>query len=230
LNGITVLVPSRARPSSILRLAEAFRDLSRAETWLNILVDDDDPKLDEYYDAYGYIENEIYPFVLLDTIPKGPPGIVHPVNLIAPRVSSSIVGFMGDDHIPRTEGWDTKIIEAFDGHPTIVYGDDKFQGQNLATAVFMSRSIIQTLGYMCPPDLKHLFVDNFWMDLGRGIGSLKYLPDVVIEHLHPLAGKGEWDETYEECNNPNAVPDRNAYARYKVLYLKRAIRDVKATL
>lgn len=166
-------------------------------------------------------------------IPKGPPGIVHPVNIAAPSVESSIVGFMGDDHIPRTEGWDTKIIEKFEsfswGQPGIVYGDDKFQGQNLATAVFMSRSIIQTLGYMCPPDLKHLFVDNFWMDLGKGIENLHYLPDVVIEHLHPLAGKGEWDVTYEECNNPNAVPDRNAYARYKVLYLKRDIRNVKAT-
>jgi hypothetical protein len=26
------------------------------------------------------------------------------------------------------------------------------------------------------------------------------MPEVVIEHLHPVAGKGEWDDQYREVN------------------------------
>jgi hypothetical protein len=48
--------------------------------------------------------------------------------------------------------------------------------------------------------MKHLYLDNFWKALGEDLGNLAYLPQVIIEHLHPVAGKAEWDEGYRAVN------------------------------
>jgi hypothetical protein len=53
---------------------------------------------------------------------------------------------------------------------------------------------------MVPPDMIHLYLDNFWMKLGNDLGKLRYISEVVLEHLHPMAGKAEWDEGYREVN------------------------------
>jgi hypothetical protein len=46
----------------------------------------------------------------------------------------------------------------------------------------------------------HLYLDNFWMTLGKDLNALRYIPEVVLEHLHPIAGKAEWDEGYRDVN------------------------------
>ena len=56
-------------------------------------------------------------------------------------------------------------------------------------------SIINALGYMAPPTLQHLFVDNVWYAWGRNT-SMKYLEETHIEHMHPIAEKAEWDDVY----------------------------------
>ena len=52
------------------------------------------------------------------------------------------------------------------------------------------------------PGCIHLFFDNFVKQLGLDLEYLKYLPDVIIEHLHPVAGKAEMDEGYARVNQP----------------------------
>ena len=109
--------------------------------------------------------------------------------------------FLGDDHRPRTKNWDVLFINALDELGTgLVYGNDLLQGENLATAVAMTGDIVQALGGMVPPDMIHLYLDNFWMTLGKDLNALRYIPEVVLEHLHPVAGKAEWDEGYREVN------------------------------
>jgi hypothetical protein len=109
------------------------------------------------------------------------------------------IGFLGDDHRTRTRDWDKAVIEALQDN-TIVYGNDLLQGENLATAVFMPSKVITTLGFMAPVGLTHLYLDDFWMELGRAT-SIKYLPNVIIEHMHPAIGKAEWTEQYLEVND-----------------------------
>jgi hypothetical protein len=57
-----------------------------------------------------------------------------------------------------------------------------------------------------------MYVDNAWLALGRAIGRIRYLPDVVVEHVHPVAGKAQWDEGYARVNA------REMYARDKQVY------------
>jgi len=83
----------------------------------------------------------------------------------------------------------------------LAYGNDLFQGKNLATAVMMSTNIIRSFGFMAPPKLVHLFMDNFWMLLGMDLDAIWYFDDVIIEHLHFLAGKSQVDAGYIENNS-----------------------------
>jgi hypothetical protein len=110
--------------------------------------------------------------------------------------------FMGDDHSPRTEGWDKAFMEALAHNTGIVYGDDLLQGANLPTAFGMSRDLVNELRGMTFPGCIHLFFDNFVKQLGLDLNYLKYLPNVIIEHLHPIAGKAEMDEGYARVNQP----------------------------
>jgi hypothetical protein len=77
----------------------------------------------------------------------------------------------------------------------------------------MSSSIVQALGYFCPPGLIHMYLDNFWAELGRGANCLAYRGDVIIEHMHPLAGKAEVDAGYDEVW-PLMEPDAERWRYY----------------
>jgi hypothetical protein len=81
--------------------------------------------------------------------------------------------------------------------------------------VVISSVIIRALGYMVPPGLEHLYLDDFWKRLGQDLGHLEYLPDVIIEHCHPNAGKATWDDGYERVNSPGQNAwDRAAYGAF----------------
>jgi hypothetical protein len=66
----------------------------------------------------------------------------------------------------------------------------------------MSRDLVVELQGMTFPGCIHLFFDNFVKQLGIDLNYLKYLPQVIIEHLHPVAGKAEMDEGYARVNQP----------------------------
>jgi hypothetical protein len=121
----------------------------------------------------------------------------------------------GDDHRVRTRGWDEALTDAA-GPVGIAYGDDLIQGVELPTSVVMSSDIVRTLGQMVPPTLQHLFVDDYWKALGIGIGQLHYVPEVVIEHMHPSAGKAEMDDSYAITNHPDRYEsDSAAWKAYR---------------
>jgi hypothetical protein len=60
-----------------------------------------------------------------------------------------------------------------------------------------------------------MYIDNYWRDIGNLAGCLMYRGDVVVEHMHPVAAKGEYDEGYERVNAPEVFDhDRVAYEKY----------------
>lgn len=131
----------------------------------------------------------------------------------------SHIGFMGDDHRPRTADWATKLVAAcsVDRGPGIAYGDDLVHHAELPTAVVMDVRIPQALGRMTFPGSQHLFLDDYWRDLGRVLSGLYYVPAVVIEHLHPIRpelGVG-WDEGYTYSHSPELwAKDERAYKSF----------------
>ncbi|MEU5431573.1 hypothetical protein AB0H73_39060 [Streptomyces olivoreticuli] len=123
---------------------------------------------------------------------------------------------MGDDHRPRTRGWDEHFRTGLHDGPGIVYGNDLLQGEAMATAVAMTSDIVRTLGYMVPPAFIHLCIDLVWMDWGRGMDRITYLDDVILEHMHPANGKAELDAGHIECNSAETVTaDSVTYYDYR---------------
>ena len=198
-----VLVPSRTRPHNIARLWQAWHDTG-ATAQLLVLVDDDDPTLAQY-EALGV------------PLRVGPRQRIGPLlNEGAPIAATlcDVVGFMGDDHVPRTPGWDA-AIEAASSPWSVVYGDDLLQGPRIPTAVFLGSALVRELGYFCVPGADHLYLDNGWRHVGEQLGTLRYLPDVVIEHMHFLRGKAPQDPLYAEVNHPAMYDhDRAAFERW----------------
>ena len=177
-----------------------------------MIVDSDDEMLNDYHDAVG-------DKVSLKVYKREGKGMAKPLNKAVGEMGRwhKYLMFMGDDHRPRTDNWDVKIIEALDSLGTgLAYPNDLFQGKNLATCVAMTQNIAEAMGWaMVPPNMIHLYLDNFWMQLGNDLGALKYLDDVVVEHLHPVAGKAQWDAGYQEVNAEEVYSaDAKAFESY----------------
>lgn len=215
MGDLVVLVPSRGRPENVARLEQAFKDTGAWDDprcHLVVCVDDDDPTLSEYVDRTESVLVVRPRLGLVGTLNEQAHWYAH-VSLLQPKY----IGFMGDDHHPGTPGWAERIRDELRDLGTgIAWGNDLFQGENLPTAVFMTVDIILTLGYMAPPCLRHLFADNAFKAWGEGIGRLRYLSDVVIEHLHPEANKSEWDEHYVRVNSGEMyAADGAAWEQYR---------------
>lgn len=223
MTDLTVLVPTRGRVANAIRLAEAMTELNRADTALVLGVDADDPDLDAYRKTASVTVVE----------PAGP-GMVGALNQLVTRHAgdSTCVAFLGDDHCPRTEGWDARLVDAVATMGGgVAYGNDLVHGINLPTAVALDSRLARALGYMAPPTLKHLYVDNVWKDWGYGLGRLAYLNDVIVEHLHPIVGKAEDDERYQVVNTGTMFSrDQVAYQVYRETQLAADLATMRAAL
>jgi hypothetical protein len=222
---LTVYIPTRGRPEQALRMQEQFYKTAVLNTRAFFILSEDDPKLSEYRDLH-----------YVTSVMPTQRGFTYPLNIGYLRdrreTYSYAVGFMGDDHFPRTVGWDEKVVAELKNMGSgFVYGNDKLQGEKIPTQVFVTADIPLALGYFTLPFLKHLYADNFWLDFGRGLGAIKYLPDVVIEHMHPGAGKAPHDEGYEFSGSSKLdQEDKKTYDRYLRRYLADDVARVKAQL
>jgi hypothetical protein len=204
MNTNLVIIPSRSRPESIERAVKALKENSIISD-ICVAIDDDQADLYPRLDGVIY---EVNPRLRMNGT----------LNLVANKYADKYetIFFMGDDHLPSTHQWDHFLSGAIASKGYgLAYGNDLFQGKNLATAVMMSTNIIKSFGFMAPPKLVHLFMDNFWMLLGMDLDAIWYFDDVIIEHLHFLAGKSQVDAGYIENNsNDVGIADRQELARY----------------
>jgi len=205
---MAIVTPSRGRPENIAQLQRALSDtFTTSPLW--VVCDDDDPTLEQYMEI---AEN-------LMIFPRESKGMARPLNLGVQQLlreqQFSHFAFLGDDHRPRTIRWDQMWIDMLQDHGGLVYGDDLFQHENLPTAVGMEGRIAVQLEGMVPGGLIHLYLDNFWKQLGEDLNKLMYLPDCIIEHMHPLIGKAEVDEGYIRVNAPEIYDaDRTRFTQY----------------
>ena len=160
-----MLCPSRGRPGNVAELRRIWDDVT-IDADLLVAVDEDDPKLAEYGTD-------------VQMMPGVSPGLGPILNTLCTQHASryDYVGFLGDDHRPRTHGWDRMLIGALEGRHGVAYGDDQIQSKRAATAVVMSAPIVTALGYMVPPGVIHLYMDVFWVQLGLGLGERAVLPE-----------------------------------------------------
>lgn len=207
---LAMLCPSRDRPESVARMGEAWESTG---AWNEIdliwVLDLDDPRINGYSEAL-----RAYPWMKAISIRSWAP-MVPKLNRAARWAATQYeqVGFLGDDHVPRTPQWCCVLAAALNqDRPVIAYGRDGFQDEALPTWWAMSSSIITELGCMVPAPVQHLYCDNAVYQLGAKSGSLVYIPEIMIEHMHPVAGKAEWDDGHKRVNR------RQQYDRDRIAF------------
>jgi hypothetical protein len=227
---LIILVPTRGRPQNVAPIIEAWRETGAFGDGgeLIFIIDADDPACAEYqqeirespYRCISFlIESEWRPLV-----PK-----LNRVALSLAELGDTPLGFMGDDHLPRTEGWVGEYLRALETSPSIVSTPDGFRRDDLPTHWAMSAEIVRALGRMVPATVSHLYCDNSVRDLAIGAGIYSWLPDILIEHMHPLAGKAQVDPGYIHVNSAERYgQDMASYAIWKYRGEARDIEKVRA--
>ena len=209
---LVILTPTRGRPVRFAELAAAVADTAELDVALVGYVDDDDPDR-EVYEAMagGQVHIAVGPRrSLAGWTNTGAHAAIHS--------GARYLASLGDDHLPRTRGWDRLLIDAVEElpGPGIAYGNDLFQGPRLPTAWVVAAELVRAVGWMMLPGCEHMYVDTAVLALGQAADRIVYRPDVVIEHRHPLAGKAGWDASYRESNAESRyAADRIAFDAWR---------------
>lgn len=214
------IIPSRGRPENIKRFCEASKE-TEAQIDLFVGVDDDDIKLLEYLSL-----SKEYDF----TVEIGPRIRFGPtLNKIAMKYKDNYdyLWWGGDDHIPKTKFWDKYYREELNNLGIgIAYGDDLIQGPAIPTQMAMTTDIINALGYCVPPKFVHMFIDNYFLELGKALDKITYMPEIIIQHMHHCVGNAQEDKTYIEANSHYGA-DQARFNEYMNNELEIDVQKVK---
>jgi len=70
-----------------------------------------------------------------------------------------------------------------------------------------------------------------WREIGQKLNRLYYVKEVKIEHLNPLTGKSDKDETFERTNGGNNyTKDNKAFRVWRDNQMKFDIEKIKKAL
>lgn len=193
-----LFVPTRGRPNNVDRLLRSLRDTTADAKSLNVCfyVDADDDKTQALIAQYKQEYNDlgarfaVGPRITLSDCYNA---------LFAHTEFGDILWSGGDDIVFQTQGWDDLVRAEFEKFPDkilLVYGDDCYQHERIATHPFMSRTGCAVVGYFFPV-IDGLSPTDIWVHrMYEAIGRLKYLPGLVTEHMHPFRHKAPMDQTY----------------------------------
>jgi hypothetical protein len=210
-----ILLPTRGRPANLERFVNAVKDT--ADDWhLYLRLDNDDPEIAAYDEVIDHYDPRIS-IVYGERVGFGPS--LNELAARADRDEMTHLGMFGDDVLPETPRWDSWLVDALGGSLGIAYGDDGLRDKHnpdLPTHYITQTEVYRRLGYLAPPTIRHLFLDNVARDVGRFLGNFVFVP-VKIRHLHPWAeGEHLHDQTYMDGGrNPDVRhADRLAYIRW----------------
>jgi hypothetical protein len=181
------MAPTRGRPEALQEMADSAFETSSGNVEVLAYVDEDDPA--------PYFPRGV-------RVVRGPRvNLSECWNRLADVAVGSILHMSSDDIRFRTVGWDETVRAVFGRLPDrigLVYGRDGIHDAKLATHGFVSREWVDTVGYFTWPEFPCDYADTWLHELAGRIGRLFYVPSILIEHLHPIVGKSEWDTTHRE--------------------------------
>lgn len=187
--GISMLLPTRGRTEELARLLASIVETARRPGRIEVVlyVDEDDPASAEFTFADLALVKHVGP-------PQSMGEMIGACYRLARREN---VFLLNDDVVFRTGGWDDAVfaaLEEFDDGVALVYGNDLHQGGRLPTFPILPRVVCDLLGGPAPADYFRSHIDAHLLDVFKclrrlGHDRIRYLPEVVFEHLHPEAGK-----------------------------------------
>jgi glycosyltransferase involved in cell wall biosynthesis len=172
---ISIIHPTRSRPEKSVETVDKWIDLSSnyANIQLIVSLDEDDPKLDEYkqaYDSLAYIINRNR-------------SCVDAINNAAKKANGDILIVVSDDTDCFVD-WDLYILKVSEGmgNDWILKTQDGIQPW-IITAPIMDRAYYNRFGYIYHPDFEHMFCDTY-MTAVADITGRKITSNLEFKHLN----------------------------------------------
>ena len=125
--------------------------------------------------------------------PRGPLSDIYNAAYERHR-GATYFGFIADDVVPITSGWDSILIEAAgsDGMAVPAGGHDPCGAPHFV----LGGDLVRSVGWLSLPGLDRLYIDTAWQDIATARGVLRRVPEVVLEHRHFSNKKARIDATY----------------------------------
>ena len=196
---LVVLVPMLGRPHTVTPLLESIRETCTARVLFLLTPGDDDVAAAVAADEYLYVERQ----------ERGD---------YARKINHGIVAtteehiFTGACDLRFHPGWYEAALAKLGPGIGVVGTNDlgnrgTITGRH-ATHMLVTRSYVEEFGTIDEPGkfyhegYPHELVDDEAVQTARARGALAHASQSIVEHLHPLWGKAEWDDVYE------AIPGR----------------------
>jgi len=209
LDKIAIILPVRdggtGRSERLKKCLESYFNVTENLSDVYIIVDEDEIITYEFLKDYNVnILTSLHPLSLMQKINT------HALDIAN---KYSYVAFIGDDIVFKNE-WESKFIEFLSSVDFgLAYANDLLQGQRLATHPCITSNMIKLVGFFGCPAISHNYFDNYWMDMVKLVGSIKYFDDVIMEHMHPSLNKNKKDKIYFEIAE-SLQKDFLAYTEY----------------
>jgi hypothetical protein len=216
---IAIVLPVRdggtGRFKRLQSCLDSYLEFTENLSDINVILDEDDLINYDYLDNYKFIKKHIAPVGLT---------LMQKINTVSLFLAEEYryLAFIGDDIVFKTK-WESEFISELSKTTNgLVYGNDLHQGRNLATHPCITSNMIKAVGFYGCPAVEHNFFDVYWLEIVRLAGTVKYLPNVIMEHMHPNAGKNPYDYISAKINN-NLISDQQ---RYKDYMLENKMSDI----
>src|SRR5580704_10396421 len=106
------------------------------------------------------------------------------VELTKQHFGAAWWGWLADDAIPETEGWDTRLIAHLRGWDFVTCDDRMEAPARMGTCYLFSAALVDAVGWLCLPGAHHMFSDAAWEPLGRHTKCWTCDLDIVVRHNH----------------------------------------------
>jgi glycosyltransferase involved in cell wall biosynthesis len=171
-------------------------------------LDSDDP-----HGAFLNVHNHVA------TDGKG--GCVAAWNAAAEKSCGEVLVQLSDDWDPPMH-WDEILLNAIGdtSESKVLAISDGHRTDNLLCMAILTRARYEQQGYMFHFDFFSVYSDNYFTDKAYADGVIIEARDIIFEHLHPVFGKAEWDETYARSNSDTNY--QNGKATYERLLAETA--------
>lgn len=192
MSDCVVIVPMLGRPEQVPRLVASLAASTDRARLLFIVTDTD-----------RAVRSALIDQDYLVVPPRERGDYAHKINL-AVRATHEPLIFTGAIDLAFRPGW-LDVAQAHIDDTVQVVGTNDLANprtatghstHTLVTRDYAERGLIDGRPGLLCVDYLHEYVDDELIGTAKHRGAYRHCPDAVVEHLHPMAGKAEWDATY----------------------------------
>lgn len=209
---IDILVPVLRRPDRAFPLIESVRD-STSVQWELVFVVSEGDNVEMSAIVATSLHLGVRDKIRICQVPwqPGPGDYARKINHAFSETSSTWV-FLGADDLRFHPLWDTAAIGCAQARQANVIGTDDLGNSQVRRGKHSTHSLIRrgyaeefgltwdgVPGMVYSDAYDHQYVDTELVSVAIDRGVFVFCKDSVVEHLHPLWGKGTMDDTYRKA-------------------------------